>query len=67
MHIGHGRTYISADVYARYLRMKGFNVLFPFAFQFTGTPILAVADAIKRGDIEMIESFSSLYNIPKEK
>ncbi len=67
MHIGHGRTYVSADVYARYLRMKGFNVLFPFAFQFTGTPILAVADAIKRGDLDLIESFATLYNIPKEK
>ncbi|EZQ02051.1 leucyl-tRNA synthetase [Candidatus Acidianus copahuensis] len=67
MHIGHGRTYVTADIYARYMRMKGKNVLFPFAFQFTGTPILAVADGIRRGDKELIDSFVKIYNIPEEK
>ena len=39
-HIGHGRTYTLTDVHARYLRMRGYNVLFPMAFHYTGTPIL---------------------------
>ncbi|AAY79789.1 leucine--tRNA ligase [Sulfolobus acidocaldarius] len=64
LHIGHGRTYITADIYARYLRMKGYNVLFPFAFQFTGTPILSIADAVKRGDEEIISTFTNVYQIP---
>ena len=28
-HVGHGRTYTTADVHARFLRMMGYNVLFP--------------------------------------
>lgn len=67
MHIGHGRTYVTADIYARYMRMKGYNVLFPFAFQFTGTPILSVADAIKRGDQDIIDFFKNVYEIDEEK
>jgi leucyl-tRNA synthetase len=66
LHIGHGRTYITADIYARYLRMKGYNVLLPFAFQFTGTPILSIADAIKRGDEDIISTFINIYGISKE-
>ncbi|MEM4082944.1 MAG: leucine--tRNA ligase [Saccharolobus sp.] len=67
MHVGHGRTYVTADIYARYLRMKGYNVLFPFAFQFTGTPILAIAESIKRRDKDMIEFFKTVYDIPEDK
>ncbi|TRM73885.1 leucine--tRNA ligase, partial [Sulfolobus sp. E5] len=67
MHVGHGRTYITADIYARYYRMKGYNVLFPFAFQFTGTPVLAIAESIRRGDPDMIEFFKTVYGIPEEK
>ncbi len=67
MHIGHGRTYVIADIYARYMRMKGYNVLFPFAFQFTGTPILSVADSIKRGDQDIIDFFKNVYEIDEEK
>lgn len=66
LHIGHGRTYITADIYARYLRMKGYNVLFPFAFQFTGTPILSISESIKRKDEDIISTFVNLYQIPQE-
>lgn len=42
-HIGHGRTYTLADVHARYYKLKGFNVLFPMGFHYTGTPILGMS------------------------
>jgi len=49
-HIGHGRTYTIADVHSRYLRMKGFNVLFPMGFHYTGTPILGMAKRVEAND-----------------
>ncbi|HEY7571665.1 MAG TPA: leucine--tRNA ligase [Nitrososphaeraceae archaeon] len=62
-HIGHGRTYTLADVHARYMRMKGYNVLFPMGFHYTGTPILAMSRRIVSQDKELIDTFRSLYNI----
>ncbi|MCX8169569.1 MAG: leucine--tRNA ligase, partial [Candidatus Methanomethyliaceae archaeon] len=64
-HIGHARTYTLTDVYARYKRMRGYNVLFPMAFHYTGTPILAQSKRIQAGDKELIEQFKSL-GVPEE-
>ena len=62
-HIGHGRTYTIADVHARYKRLRGFNVLFPMAFHYTGTPILGMAKRVQAGDKEIIENFRKIYKI----
>jgi len=66
-HIGHGRTYTITDVHSRYLRMKGFNVLFPMGFHYTGTPILGMAKRVEANDVELIEGFKTLYNVPEDK
>ncbi|MFT4313257.1 MAG: leucine--tRNA ligase, partial [Candidatus Woesearchaeota archaeon] len=50
MHIGHGRTFTMADIFARFQRLKGKNVLYPMGFHISGTPVLAVADAIAQKD-----------------
>ena len=63
-HIGHGRTYTLTDVYARYKRMLGFNVLFPMAFHYTGTPILAMTKRLAENDPELISAFHDVYKIP---
>ncbi|MCX6772981.1 MAG: leucine--tRNA ligase, partial [Candidatus Micrarchaeota archaeon] len=65
-HIGHGRTYTTTDVYARYQRMRGKNVLFPMAFHVTGTPILAMAKRIADKDREILEIFEKVYHIPPD-
>jgi len=65
-HIGHGRTYTITDVHARYLKMKGYNVLFPMAFHVTGTPILAMADRIKAKDEELLDIFENIYHISRK-
>jgi len=65
-HIGHARTYTLADVHARYMRMKGFNTLFPMAFHYTGTPILAQSKLIVAGDEELLGYFRSLYGVPED-
>ena len=65
-HIGHGRTYVLADVHARYMRMKGYNVLFPMGFHYTGTPILAMSRRVISGDKELLETFHNVYHVPRE-
>ncbi|MBW6451314.1 MAG: leucine--tRNA ligase [DPANN group archaeon] len=49
-HIGHGRTFTCGDAFARYKRLKGYNVLFPMAFHITGTPVLAISRGIQNND-----------------
>ena len=65
-HIGHGRTYTTTDIYARYMRMKGKRVLFPMAFHVTGTPILAMGKRIADKDKEIIGIFDKVYHIPPD-
>ncbi|MDQ3718051.1 MAG: leucine--tRNA ligase, partial [Thermoproteota archaeon] len=65
-HIGHGRTYTLADAHARYMRMKGYNVLFPMGFHYTGTPILGMSRRIASGDKELIETFQYIYHISED-
>lgn len=55
LHIGHGRGYTAPDIFLRYQRLLGKNVLFPLGYHISGTPVLAVSDAIKRGDQEQIK------------
>ncbi len=62
-HIGHGRTYTLADVHARYYKLKGFNVLFPMGFHYTGTPILGMSKRVQSGDVEIIDNFKNIYLI----
>jgi len=54
MHIGHGRTFTMADIVSRYNRVLGKNVLYPMGFHISGTPVLAVADAIAKKDEKQI-------------
>lgn len=39
IHIGHATTYTLMDMFARYRRMMGYNVLFPLGFDRNGLPI----------------------------
>jgi leucyl-tRNA synthetase len=66
-HIGHGRTYTLADVHARYMRMRGYNVLLPMAFHYTGTPVLAMSKRLADKDKDLISDFVNVYKVPKEK
>ena len=65
-HIGHGRTYTIADISARFYRMRGYNVLFPMGFHYTGTPILGMASRIEDNDEKLIEALDTLYGVPKD-
>src|SRR6185312_2913505 len=65
-HIGHGRTYTLADVHARYYKMKGFNVLFPMGFHYTGTSILGMSKRVQSKDKEIIDNFKNIFLIDQE-
>lgn len=66
IHIGHGRTYLIADVLARFYRHRGYAVLYPMGFHYTGTPILTVAESIAAGDRKTMEDFKVIYDVPEE-
>ncbi len=65
MHVGHGRTYTVPDVIARYKRMRGFNVLFPMAYHFTGTPIVGAAKRVARREQGFVRVLTERYGIAK--
>ncbi|RYY82702.1 hypothetical protein EON63_12835 [archaeon] len=47
LHLGHAFSATKAEFTARYQRMLGKNVLFPFGFHCTGMPIQAAANKLK--------------------
>lgn len=66
MHIGHGRTYTVPDVYARFKRMEGYNVLFPMAWHVTGAPVIGIASRIQRKDSWTLDLYENVHKVPKE-
>jgi leucyl-tRNA synthetase len=45
------------------MRMKGYNVLFPMGFHYTGTPILGMSRRVAAGDAELMETFHTIYKL----
>ncbi|MEN4018803.1 MAG: leucine--tRNA ligase [Methanobacterium sp.] len=66
MHIGHGRTYTVPDVYARFKRMQGYNVLFPMAWHVTGAPVIGIAKRIARGDPWTLDIYKNVHKVPED-
>ncbi len=66
LHIGHGFTSTRVDVYARFKRMQGYNVLFPWAWHLTGEPIAGAAERVARGDESQIRIFREMDEVAAE-
>ena len=50
LHVGHAFTASRVDVYARFKRMQGFNVLWPWSWHWTGQPLLGASQRVARND-----------------
>ena len=64
LHVGHGRTYVNGDIMARFHRIQGKNTWWPMGFHVTGTPVLAISDALKRKDektLSLYREYLSIY------
>ncbi|MFC3477987.1 leucine--tRNA ligase [Halobacterium litoreum] len=66
MHIGHARTYTVPDVYARYRRLQGDNVLFPIAWHVTGTPIIGAVNRLQKREEDQMSVLRDTYNVPED-
>ena len=64
-HIGAAFSAFRCDIYARFKRMQGFNVLYPQGFHATGEPILGAVKRLMEGDVTQIETFE-LYGANKQ-
>ncbi len=64
MHVGHGRTYTVPDVYARFKRMQGYNVLFPMGWHVTGAPVIGIAKRIGREDPWTLDIYQNVHKVP---
>lgn len=61
LHIGHWYAMVPADARARFMRMQGYNVLFPMGFDAFGLP--AENAAIKRGIHPKVWTYKNIENM----
>ncbi|MBU6958362.1 leucine--tRNA ligase [Pseudomonas sp. CVAP len=59
LHVGHPRGYIATDIYSRYKRMLGYNVLHPMGFDSFGLP--AEQYAIETGQHPKITTDNNIF------
>ena len=64
LHMGHLRPYVAGDVYSRYLRMQGYEVLYPIGWDAFGLP--AENYAIKMGVHPSITTKKNVANAKKQ-
>ncbi|MCS7120480.1 MAG: leucine--tRNA ligase [Candidatus Bathyarchaeota archaeon] len=63
LHIGHAFTATRVDVFARFMRMRGFNTLWPWAWHWTGEPIVGAALRVKMGDKDLIRALKEIDGV----
>jgi leucyl-tRNA synthetase len=64
LHVGHPLGYIASDIYARFKRLKGFNVLHPMGYDAFGLP--AEQYAIEHGIHPKVSTDNNIQNFRKQ-
>ncbi|MBI1343158.1 MAG: leucine--tRNA ligase [Terrimonas sp.] len=64
LHVGHPLGYIASDIYARFKRLKGFNVLHPMGYDAFGLP--AEQYAIDHGIHPAVSTENNINNFRKQ-
>ncbi|MGP1588218.1 MAG: leucine--tRNA ligase [Treponemataceae bacterium] len=64
LHVGHPEGYTATDIYCRYLRMNGFNVLHPMGYDSFGLP--AENYAMKTGTHPAITTNANIENFTRQ-
>jgi leucyl-tRNA synthetase len=64
LHVGHPLGYIASDIYARYKRLKGFNVLHPMGYDAFGLP--AEQYAIDHGIHPAVSTDDNIANFRRQ-
>jgi leucyl-tRNA synthetase len=65
LHVGHTFTASRVDAYARFKRMQGFNVLWPWGWHWTGQPLLGASQRVARGDEAYIKVLREVDGVPE--
>jgi len=64
LHVGHWRGYVLSDVWARYKKLQGYNVLHPMGWDSFGLP--AENDAIKKGIHPKVNTQKNIQNMKRQ-
>jgi len=64
LHVGHPEGYTATDIYSRYLRMNGYNVLHPMGYDAFGLP--AENYAIKTGTHPSVTTFQNINHFTEQ-
>jgi leucyl-tRNA synthetase len=65
LHVGHAFTATRVDAYARFKRMQGYNVLWPWAWHWTGQPLLGASERLAKGDEELTRVLREVDGVPE--
>ena len=66
LHVGHTFTATRVDACARFKRMQGYNVLWPWAWHWTGQPLAGASERVVKGDKEFIRVLREVDGVPEE-
>jgi len=66
LHVGHAFTASRVDAYARFRRMQGYNVLWPWGWHWTGQPLLGASQRVAKGDEAFIRVLREVDGVPEE-